>query len=373
MEMLNTIILLGAIQGIILSIFLFFSKSHPGTRFLAGLLFVLAFNGFETYNWSTGTDFLFFSLFPFVIIFGAGPCLLFYIRSLITPDNILPAKQVMPHFFPVILFGTFRMSMFALHWYALSADPSLTSTLFEIEDWFVTISEPSSFISFLTYLTLSWRFFQKSQRDPVVLSSLEKHATAWAQRLLWCMWGVAIAWMLTILIPRLFEIDDPFSSHYYPIELSLVVLIYWITFAGYHRTKVVHVRNSKPQNTIDIDTATRCEVLLRNAMMIDMLYFDPELTVAKVSDHIKMPQKTISAVINQHLGQNFNDFINAYRIVEVKKRLILQHDDHLTIAGIALDCGFNSQATFQRAFKNVVKMSPKEFIAKHETKTLTHE
>ena len=365
MEILNTIILLGAVQGIILSIFLFYTRSHPGTRFLAGLLFVLAYNGFETYNWSTGTDLVFFSLFPFVIIFGAGPCLLFYIRSLIAPDRFWPTKQVVLHFLPVILFGVFRMSMFALHWYALSSNPSLTSMLFEIEVWIVTISEPLTFISFLTYLTISWRHFREFQKNSTLFHSIEIHATRWAQQLLWCMWAVAVAWIFTISIPRVLEIDDPLDSHYYPIELSLVVLIYWITFAGYHRTKIVHVKRSNPQNTIDIETATRCENLLRNAMIVDMLYLDPELTVAKVSDHIKMPQKTISAVINQHLGQNFNDFINIYRVTEVKQRLLLQQA-HLTIAGIALDCGFNSQATFQRAFKNIVKMSPKEFIAQHE-------
>jgi AraC-like DNA-binding protein len=57
--------------------------------------------------------------------------------------------------------------------------------------------------------------------------------------------------------------------------------------------------------------------------------------------------------------------VNAYRIEEVKERLLAPGHQHLTITGIALGCGFNSQATFQRAFKNSTGVSPKEFISLH--------
>lgn len=35
-----------------------------------------------------------------------------------------------------------------------------------------------------------------------------------------------------------------------------------------------------------------------------------------------------------------------------------------TLIGIAYDCGFNSKATFNRAFKKNTGKSPKEFIEK---------
>jgi len=35
--------------------------------------------------------------------------------------------------------------------------------------------------------------------------------------------------------------------------------------------------------------------------------------------------------------------------------------NNLTIAGIAFECGFNSQATFQRTFKELTGQSPSEF------------
>jgi AraC-like DNA-binding protein len=67
--------------------------------------------------------------------------------------------------------------------------------------------------------------------------------------------------------------------------------------------------------------------------------------------------------LNNHLNKSFNEFVNEYRIEEVKKRLVEKGNEHLTISGIALDCGFNSQATFQRAFKHVTGVSPKEYVS----------
>ncbi len=95
----------------------------------------------------------------------------------------------------------------------------------------------------------------------------------------------------------------------------------------------------------------------------DQLYLDPELSLDKVVTYLKIDQKTISHVLNQHLHQSFNNFVNGYRIEEVKRRLQENRDTHLTLTGIAFECGFNSQATFQRTFKQFTQLTPKAFIS----------
>ena len=46
------------------------------------------------------------------------------------------------------------------------------------------------------------------------------------------------------------------------------------------------------------------------------------------------------------------------------KRLLREPgNQHLTISGIALEAGFNSQTTFQRTFKQLTGVSPKQFLA----------
>jgi len=61
---------------------------------------------------------------------------------------------------------------------------------------------------------------------------------------------------------------------------------------------------------------------------------------------------------------NFNDFVNHYRIEAVKKKLEAGEQRNMTLIGIALECGFNSKTTFNRAFKKSTSMSPKDYLKK---------
>jgi len=96
-------------------------------------------------------------------------------------------------------------------------------------------------------------------------------------------------------------------------------------------------------------------------MQEDQLFLNPGLSLTILSQHSGIPQKTISAVLNQHLHKSFNEFINEYRVAAFKERIQKRESNQLTIAGIGLECGFNSQATFQRTFKEITGMSPSEF------------
>jgi hypothetical protein len=84
---INILILFGAVQALIFGIILLFNRRHPGARFLSAFIFVLSYNGFETFGWSShfSDSFIFFDLFPFVLIFAIGPSLYLYVTSLLYP------------------------------------------------------------------------------------------------------------------------------------------------------------------------------------------------------------------------------------------------------------------------------------------------
>ncbi|MEO1255209.1 MAG: helix-turn-helix domain-containing protein [Bacteroidota bacterium] len=99
---------------------------------------------------------------------------------------------------------------------------------------------------------------------------------------------------------------------------------------------------------------------LTNAMN-DGLYFDPNLTVKIAAKKLGIPQRVLSQHVNQDLHKSFNDYVNSYRVDEVKRKLTDQKYEHLTIASIAYDSGFRSIATFQRAFRRMEGLSPVEY------------
>jgi len=96
-------------------------------------------------------------------------------------------------------------------------------------------------------------------------------------------------------------------------------------------------------------------------MKEDKIYLNPNLNLATLSEKTGIAPKTISAVLNQHLQKSFNEFVNGYRVNEFKEKIVQPEMNNLTIAGIAFECGFNSQATFQRTFKELTGQSPSDF------------
>jgi YesN/AraC family two-component response regulator len=94
----------------------------------------------------------------------------------------------------------------------------------------------------------------------------------------------------------------------------------------------------------------------------EQLYQNPELTLTDLAKKLETNAAVISKAINQGFGLNFNDFVNTYRIEAVKTRFEMGEHKKSTLLGIAFECGFNSKATFNRAFKKNTGFSPKEFI-----------
>lgn len=85
-------------------------------------------------------------------------------------------------------------------------------------------------------------------------------------------------------------------------------------------------------------------------------YLQPDLTISKLAEQLECPDHHLRKLINQSLGYtNFNAFLNHYRIEAARKRLV---ETSLPVLTIALDVGYGSIASFNRAFKDIVGITP---------------
>ncbi|MGB3182478.1 MAG: helix-turn-helix domain-containing protein [Cyclobacteriaceae bacterium] len=91
-------------------------------------------------------------------------------------------------------------------------------------------------------------------------------------------------------------------------------------------------------------------------------YLDPELTLVSLAARLGMSRRELSDVINQGLNLRFNDFVNGYRVVETKRLIADGKHKTLSLLGLAYEAGFNSKATFNRAFKKAENRSPTEYL-----------
>lgn len=83
---------------------------------------------------------------------------------------------------------------------------------------------------------------------------------------------------------------------------------------------------------------------------------EPELTLADLARRLGTNTGYLSRAVNDGLGVNFNEMINRMRAEEVARRI--DAGDVGPLTHIALEAGFSSKATFNRAFRAVYGLSP---------------
>ena len=122
--------------------------------------------------------------------------------------------------------------------------------------------------------------------------------------------------------------------------------------------KVASLDEEGIEATEIINKKVESEELSQVQMIMQQGFYRQEkLTLKDLAVELKMPEYKVRAVINKELGyRNFNEFINEYRITEAAQRLISEPDT--PISNIALDVGYRTLSSFNRAFRKEKETTP---------------
>lgn len=99
--------------------------------------------------------------------------------------------------------------------------------------------------------------------------------------------------------------------------------------------------------------------------------FTPDFSLERLAMLSQSRYKYVSQVINEHYGQNFNNFLNSYRIKEACKRMgDIEHYGNYTIEAISESVGFKSRSTFVTSFKRITGLTPSQYqqLARDESR-----
>lgn len=160
------------------------------------------------------------------------------------------------------------------------------------------------------------------------------------------------------------------------IMLSLMLL----NFGFYGLKQTTIFLNTGTQNTItsklQVGTTEKASYLksglttkkikvfaeqLTKCMVSEKPFLNENLNLPLLAEQCKISQPYLSQIINQHFKMNFYDFVNQYRIEEAKTKLSSLDFNHMSLLGIAFECGFKSKSSFNRYFKKHTGSSPSEF------------
>jgi AraC-like DNA-binding protein len=369
----NFFIISGLVQNFILAGLLFFKHGDRqlANRFLS--LTIVFVNAHLTYLMVLDTNldnlFPFFLWLPYSFLTAIGPLIYFYTKAL-TDIDFNFSKADVKHFIPVLV-EVGLQGMMILQ--SILDDEQLYNT--PLYFYVTPMTHLWTAGSIYYYLRLSLGII--NNHEVWVLrnfSNLKEITLLWLRRLiiyyrlLWVVWVPFVATFLLFFRFQLLYLGIVIALYF--LMLILVYLTFWIGLEGWGRGNFIFANHNegKTENK-NFSRLTTQEIQshlerINQLMALEKIYLNENLNLRELALHMKVDPNLISFILNNHLGSNFYDFVNRYRIEEVKNKLNNPAYKHFSLLGIALESGFNSKATFNRVFKQVTGITPTEFQKK---------
>ncbi len=336
-------------------------KKRSDHYFLASIFLLAAINSLYIslfYNSPEPFYLSFFSELNYAIPLLYGPMLYFYSLSITNLTSKFKFKMAW-HFAPFIVFLGILLSPFITN-YQLLESRHLGYPLIKI------IITPFYLILVLIIL----KRYRIDLKDH--FSYVHKMNHFW---LSWIVSGAIILWVIAAIGYSYNEINQVQKALLYDFYVLsfLGIFLFFLAFIAFNKTDIMSGVSSDEmhpiKNTLDPQTVTTDYTDYNNdldkltqCMGENKPYLDPLLSIGMLSEITQIPQYRISIVLNKLLKQSFYEYINLLRIALVKEKLKAGEAAKFSILGIALDCGFNSKASFNRIFKKVSGMTPSQYL-----------
>lgn len=341
-------------------------------------LLVIALRFWLVANGVAHTPFFDISFSEALIPITFGPFLYLYCKYLINDDEIIALKDLI-HFLPFVV-------LFIL---------GILNNIVPAEKYDLDYEISLNLIYLLsTIIYASLVFFLLAKYRKLVKFNFFSYDTA-SNRLFWLNY-IAVLAVLSLslyVVYTIFYAHQPDAKYnlFTISTASMVVLVFSVSYFGFTQQSMKQVKKEiehyglrnmlsdfiekffNVNNLSKVSSEKQLEKeeispqklqqieALKKVMETEKPYLNPELTLQDLADSIDIPKHQLTNLFNVHMGLNFFEFVNSYRIEEAKTRLLDPQYDHFNIIAIASDCGFNSKSTFNTLFREKTGLTPKQF------------
>lgn len=267
---------------------------------------------------------------------------------------------------PVMLVQTAAPGMF----YLFSA--SVFDDQFQVRRWQMGLVAFTVFMPLLGRLSASgsgWLFFTVPQAVEFLLLALALWVVSrnWRSDLVESrrrlrIWFVGLngAYLLLLIFSRevLFPGQAWLATWEYLPAAALLLLIN-VSLLQYRDALLFQAPRDVPRPAEEVRVDPALLQRLQSHMVDHATWRQMGLTLGELASQLDAPQYRLREAINRGLGyRNFNDFLNHYRLEEAASRLADPANAQLPVLTIAMDAGFRSLSSFNKAFKDARGMTP---------------
>ena len=302
-------------------------------------------------------------------VFLHGPIFLFY-TSALAQINFKLQKEFLFHLI------TFALSFIFLEYGALTGDGEGYKTRMCL-----------SILKMISvFIYTAWVITRlKEHRSLVqnIYSNIEEKNLNWLNFL---SWGILIVWFISLLSLVTGLITGISLSNSVGIipNLAICLFVYQMGYFGVRQNsifvqqaiegfpeEVVESGSVRQDSTVAVEKykksglnpekVDKLFLTLSEYMETNQPFLSPELSLFDLAKLIGVLPNHLSQIINVKTNQNFFDYINSYRVTKVKEYILNGRLEEHNLFGLAIESGFNSKASFNRAFKKHIGLTPSEF------------
>ena len=296
-----------------------------------------------------------------------GPLLFLYTGS-VTRYFIKWKPIYLLHFLPVVVF----MAIF-FDFYISSGDGEIKfiKNIFKNPYDLYRFNLPSILISGFSYIFLTALLFRRHKHNILnnLSNSNENNNLLWLRNLLS---GMLLIWLIVLLSQ--FVLNSSIQDDLIYITVSLFVV--FIGFFGLRQGNIFVnlpdnclieglIEENQPRYSrsgLKEEQAAEIEHKLAELMEHRKLFIDENISLPSLAGLMNVHPNYLSQVINERFKKNFYEFINSYRVEEFKSKVSVEKNRNKTFFALALDCGFNSKASFNSSFKKITGITPSQFV-----------
>lgn len=184
---------------------------------------------------------------------------------------------------------------------------------------------------------------------------------------------IIISFLLAYMIKIRFSMDVLPKMRFFDTSIIIINFLV-VSFLVYHKNKIAELEiineiEEKQKINLPISLEDKDFQMFEKLFLdIDTYVFenanfkDSNLTISTLSNYLNVNSTYISKAIRLKHFQNFNHYINVYRINYAKSLLDSIDMNKVTLLYIYTESGFKSQTTFNRVFKQIEGLTPSEYI-----------
>ncbi len=348
-KVINFIISFGALQGLIIGVLLLIKgfKSKQEKLYLALILIgFAAILGRVLILGIYNNQALFLVNLNFILLISPA----FYLYTKECSNTTKNIKLKGKHFLPFLIINLGYILFCFMVKDAVNYQKYLQNV--------IKINESFSIVYFAIYLYLTYDLYKQNK------SYYSKIRYQLLNQLTLMFFGFFIIWIAYVLTEWIYFDYNMELIYYYPIMVLLAVILYYLSLRIIIHTQFLFVGKEIPTRKNFILKERESKHLLDKLTLFmseKKPFLDGDVSLITLANSLDVNPKVLSFVINEHSNKNFNDYINNWRVEEVKKRLNDKAYKHYKMLSIAFDCGFNSKSTFNLAFKKATGLSPSQY------------